>query len=110
MESMVDAMLQPDSIMLSEGRAMLIQELGKKYGNYFSLLAAIASGSNTFPVLEEEMGENMGGLLSQLETDYELVKKKRPILTKEGTQASDTRYPNYSFVSDSDTLLSIKGI
>lgn len=49
MESMVDAMLQPDSIILSEGRAMLIQELGKKYGNYFSLLAAIASGSNTFP-------------------------------------------------------------
>lgn len=87
MESMVDAMLQPDSIMLSEGRAMLIQELGKKYGNYFSILAAIASGSNTFPVLEEEMGKNMGGLLSRLEIDYELVKKKRPILAKDGTQA-----------------------
>lgn len=87
MESMVEAMLQPDSIMLSEGRAMLIQELGKKYGNYFSILAAIASGSNTFPVLEEEMGKNMGGLLSRLEIDYELVKKKRPILTKDGTQA-----------------------
>ena len=87
MESMVDTMLQPDSIMLSEGRAMLIQELGKKYGNYFSILAAIASGSNTFPVLEEEMGKNMGGLLSRLEIDYELVKKKRPILAKDGTQA-----------------------
>ena len=87
MESMVEAMLQPDSIMLSEGRVMLIQELGKKYGNYFSILAAIASGSNTFPVLEEEMGKNMGGLLSRLEIDYELVKKKRPILAKEGTQA-----------------------
>lgn len=71
MESMVDAMLQPDSVMLSEGRAMLIQELGKKYGNYFSILAAIASGSNTFPVLEEEMGKNMGGLLNRLEIDYE---------------------------------------
>ncbi|MCD7849955.1 MAG: ATP-binding protein [Parabacteroides sp.] len=87
MESMVDEMLQPDSAMLSEGRAMLIQELGKKYGNYFSLLAAIATGSNTFPVLEDEMGKNMGGLLSRLEVDYELVKKKRSILAKEGTQA-----------------------
>ena len=35
---------------------MLIQESGKKHGNYFSLLAAIANGSNTFPALEEEMG------------------------------------------------------
>ena len=87
MESMVDAMLQPDSIILSEGRAMLIQELGKKYGNYFSLLAAIASGSNTFPVLEDEMGKNMGGLLNRLEIDYELVKKKRPIMAKDGAQA-----------------------
>lgn len=72
MEHMVDTMLQPDSMMLTEGRSMLIQELGKKYGNYFSLLAAIASGNNTFPTLEE---------------DYELIKKKRPILAKEGTQA-----------------------
>ena len=66
---------------------MLIQELGKKYGNYFSLLAAIASGSNTFPVLEDEMGKNMGGLLNRLEIDYELVKKKRPIMAKDGAQA-----------------------
>lgn len=87
MESMVDAMLQPDSVMLTEGKSMLIQELGKKYGNYFSLLAAIATGSNTFPVLEEEMGKNMGGLLNRLEVDYELIKKKRPILAKESTQA-----------------------
>lgn len=87
MESMVDAMLQPDSVMLTEGKSMLVQELGKKYGNYFSLLAAIATGSNTFPVLEEEMGKNMGGLLNRLEVDYELIKKKRPILAKESTQA-----------------------
>lgn len=86
MEHMVDAMLQQDSMMLTEGRSMLIQELGKKYGNYFSLLAAIASGNNTFPMLEEEMGKNMGGLLNRLEEDYELIKKKRPILAKEGTQ------------------------
>ena len=87
MEQMVDAMLQQDSMMLTEGKSMLIQELGKKYGNYFSLLAAIASGNNTFPTLEEEMGKNMGGLLNRLEEDYELIKKKRPILAKEGTQA-----------------------
>lgn len=87
MESMVDAILKQDSTLLTEGKTMLIQELGKKYGNYFSLLAAIAGGSNTFPILEEEMGKNMGGLLNRLEDDYELIKKKRPILAKEGTQA-----------------------
>ena len=35
MEGMVDFMLQPGSSFLSEGQALLIQEFGKKYGNYF---------------------------------------------------------------------------
>lgn len=36
-ESMVDFMLQPDSSFLTEGQALLVQEFGKKYGNYFSI-------------------------------------------------------------------------
>lgn len=43
MENMVDFMLQPESSFLTEGQALLIQEFGKKYGNYFSILSAISS-------------------------------------------------------------------
>lgn len=87
MESMVDFMLQPDSSFLTEGQALLIQEFGRKYGNYFSILSAISNGRNTLPEIEASMGgTSIGGQLKRLEEDYSLVKRKRPILSKENTQ------------------------
>ena len=86
MESMVDLMLQPDSSFLTEGTALLIQEFGKKYGNYISILSAISNGKNTLPEMETAMGGiSLGGQLKRLEEDYDLVKKKRPILSKENS-------------------------
>lgn len=86
MESMVEFMVQPDSPLIDEGNMMLIQELGKKYGNYFSVIGAIADGVNTIPELENRLGISLGGYLKRLEEDYNIIVKKRPILSKEGTQ------------------------
>ena len=86
MEQMVDFMVRPDSPFMDEGNTLLIQEFGKKYGNYFSILSAIADGDNTLPDLEGRLGISPGGYLKRLEEDYNLVHKKRPILSKEGTQ------------------------
>lgn len=87
MSDMVDYILQPNSIFLEEGNVLLIQEFGKKYGNYYAILSAIASGRNTTSEISEAIGNaSVGGLLQRLETDYEVIAKKRPILSKEGTQ------------------------
>ena len=87
MEQMVDQMMQPDSIFQSEGKALLIQEFGKKYGNYFAILSAIANGDKTIPRLTQDTGESgVTGHLKRLEEDYELITKRRPIFAKEGTQ------------------------
>lgn len=87
MEQMVDYMMLPDSIFQSEGKALLIQEFGKKYGNYFAILSAIANGDNTIPHLTQATGESsVTGHLKRLEEDYELITKRRPIFAKEGTQ------------------------
>lgn len=87
MASMVDWMMRPDSLFQNEGKALLIQEFGKKYGNYFSLLSAIANGDNTQQRLSNLMGEtSINGHLKRLEEDYELIERKRPIFAKEGTQ------------------------
>ena len=95
MESMVDFMLQPESPFLTEGQALLIQEFGKKYGNYFSILSAISNGKNTLPEMEAAMGgASLGGQLKRLEEDYGLVKKKRPILSKEGSQTVRYEVPD----------------
>ena len=88
MESMVDFMLQPESSFITEGQALLIQEFGKKYGNYFSILSAIANGRNTLSEMESAMGGiSLGGQLKRLEEDYNLVKKKRPVFSKESSQS-----------------------
>lgn len=84
---MIKYICQSDSPFIDEGRNLLIQEFGKKYGNYFSILDAISSGINTQSQIEAFMGEkSIGGQLSKLETVYEVIKKQRPIFAKEGSQ------------------------
>lgn len=84
---MVRYICQSDSPFIDEGRNLLIQEFGKKYGNYFSILDAISSGKNTQSQIEAFMGEkSIGGQLNKLETVYEVIRKQRPIFSKEGSQ------------------------
>lgn len=87
MADMVDCIVQENSIFIEEGNILLIQEFGKKYGSYYSILSAIASGRNTPAEISAAMGgASVGGLLQRLEADYQVIVKKRPILAKEGTQ------------------------
>ena len=87
LNSMIDCVIQENSIFLEEGNVLLIQEFGKKYGNYYAILLAIASGRNTASEISEATGNiSVGGLLQRLEEDYEVISKKRPILSKEGSQ------------------------
>lgn len=94
MPEMVDFMVQPESMFLEEGNVLLIQEFGKKYGNYYSILSSIASGKNTNAEMIDAFGKvSVSGLLKRLEEDYEVINKKRPILAKEATQT--VRYEIY---------------
>lgn len=86
-QKMIKYVSQSDSPFIDEGRNLLIQEFGKKYGNYFSILDAISSGINTQSQIEAFMGEkSIGGQLNKLETVYEVIKKQRPLFAKEGSQ------------------------
>ena len=79
---------QSTSPFIDEGRNLLIGEFGKKYGNYFSILSAIASGVNTQSEIEARLGGlSLGGQLNKLENIYELIRKRRPIFAKEGSQS-----------------------
>lgn len=84
---MIKYICQSDSPFIDEGRNLLIQEFGKKYGNYFSILDAISSGMNTQSEIGAFMGEkSIGGQLSKLETVYEVIKKQRPVFAKDASQ------------------------
>ena len=87
MPNMIEFMIRPGSFFLDEGDYLLIQEFGKKYGNYYSILASIASGRNTMAdILATFTGRSIGGQMKRLEDDYAVIRRKRPILSKEGTQ------------------------
>lgn len=84
---MIANICQQDSPFINEGRSMLIQEFGKKYNTYFSILQAIANGFNTQSKLEGIMpATSIGGYLKKLEDTYNLIEKRRPILAKPGSQ------------------------
>lgn len=87
-EGMISFMIRDNSSFTDEGKYLLIEEFGKNYATYFSILSAIAGGINTQSAIEAALGEkSIGGQLKRLIEDYNVITRKRPILAKEGTQA-----------------------
>ena len=76
-----------DSFFANEGKNILIQEFGKQYGTYFSILGQIARGDVTQSEIEAATGmKSLGGQMKVLEENYGIIRKKRPIGAKEGSQ------------------------
>lgn len=87
-DGMISFMVRDNSPFIDEGKYLLIEEFGKNYATYFSILSAISGGINTQPAIEAALGEkSIGGQLKRLIEDYNVIARKRPILAKEGTQA-----------------------
>ena len=59
--TMLDQIIKADSIFLGEGKAILIEEFGKDYGIYFSILSAIARGKTSRSEIENVVGKEIGG-------------------------------------------------
>lgn len=89
-EKMIDYIVREDSIFLAEGKNMLIDEFGKEYTNYFSILSSIARGENTRAKIEAIIGREIGGYLTKLESDYSLIAKSMPLYSK--TTSKNVRY------------------
>lgn len=83
---MLDQIVQADSIFLGEGKAILIEEFGKDYGIYFSILSAIARGKTSRVEIESVVGREIGGYLTKLEKEYEIITKKQPLFEKSASK------------------------
>ncbi len=88
--AMLDHIVKADSIFLGEGKAILIEEFGKDYGIYFSILSAIARGKTSRSEIENVVGREIGGYLTKLEREYEVISKKQPLFKK--SSAKNVRY------------------
>ena len=85
-ELMLHQIVKADSVFLTEGKAILIEEFGKDYGIYFSILSAIARGKTSRSEIENNIGKEIGGYLTKLEADYEIITKKQPLFAKSSTK------------------------
>lgn len=86
-KKIIHCVCDADSPFKEEGKHLLIDEFGKQYGTYFSILDAISNGINTQGAIASVLGGmSIGGQLKKLEETYELIRKLRPILAKKGTQ------------------------
>ena len=86
-DEMIHFMVRQNSSFTEEGKHLLIEEFGKNFATYFSILSAISGGINTQPTIEAALGDkNIGGHIKRLISDYNIIVRQRPLLAKEGSQ------------------------
>lgn len=86
-DGMFNYIIRDNSPFVNEGSTLLIEEFGKDYGLYFSVLNCIASGINTQGAIESTLGGvTVAGHLKRLIEDYSLIRRVRPIMSKPRSQ------------------------
>lgn len=82
LSSMIETIIEPYSLFLDEGKNRLIEEFGKEYGTYFSILSLIASSKTSKSGIESILESNISGHLARLEKDYNIIRSIKPINAK----------------------------
>lgn len=80
---MLNLIARDDAPFLNEGKNLLVEEFGKDYTIYFSILECVARGLTSRSEIEAYLGgKDVGGYLSRLENDFFILAQKRPIYAK----------------------------
>lgn len=85
-EVVLKSIFSENSFFLDEGKNVLIDEFGKDYATYFSILSLIASSKTSRPEIESILEMGIGGYLDRLENDFSIIKKIKPIFAKIGSR------------------------
>ena len=78
-DEMLNLMLNEHSPFINEGKNLLIEEFGREYGTYFSILELIASGKTARTEIESILKIHVGAYLARLEQDYGIISRRKPI-------------------------------
>ena len=87
LQDQLDLIFDEYSLFLEEGKNLLIEEFGKDYTTYFSILSLISASKTTRSEIEGTLEKNVGGHLDRLENEYTIIKKVKPIFAKPGSRA-----------------------
>ena len=87
-EKMLNYVCRRDSYFLTEGRDLMNQEFGDESATYFSILQLIAGGASRRSDIDGTMQKDMGTFLQNLEKNYGLVSRLKPLLSKPTSKTS----------------------
>lgn len=79
---MLSYALGETSPFLIDGKEILVSEIGKKYGIYFSILRLISEGLTSQSKIDSVIQKNSGSYLKNLEDTFNLIKPIRPLFSK----------------------------
>lgn len=94
-EKMLDSICNMASPFLSDGRDVLISEIGKDYGVYFSILQAIANGLTSQSEIDSVIQKTTGAYLQNLQKIFGVIEQTRPLLSK-----SESRNARWQIVDE----------
>ena len=86
LNDILNEIFSDNSILLDEGKNILVDEFGKEYSTYFSILTLIASSKTSRSEIESVLEMSVGGYLERLDADFGLIRKVRPVLAKSGSR------------------------
>lgn len=87
-DRMLDYVCRQDSYFLTEGRDMVNQEFGEDGVTYFSVLQMIADGMTRRGDIDGAMQKDMGVYLQNLEKNYNMISRLKPLLSKPNSKVS----------------------
>lgn len=114
-DAMLDTIVREDSPFVDEGRSVLVDEFGRDYGTYFSILSAIATGRTTRNEISQAVGRDAGGYLSRLENDYAIITRAQPLFAAPSAKSVRYRLNDsflifwFRFLFKYGSMLEIKG-
>ena len=85
---MLNYVCRLDSYFLSEGKDLLNQEFGDDSSTYFSILQLVAGGLTRRADIDGAMQKDMGTYLQNLEQNFRMVARRKPLLAKPGSKTT----------------------
>ena len=85
-KKMIEYAISMPSPFLIDGKDILVSEIGKDYGTYFSILHLIAEGFTSQNEIDSVIGKNTGAYLQNLDKVFDVIKPIRPLFSKQGSR------------------------
>jgi AAA+ ATPase superfamily predicted ATPase len=90
-EKILNFAVESNSPFLNEGCNLLIEEFGKEYGTYFSILELLSVGKTGRSEIQSILESDVGGYLDRLERDYAVIERYKPVNAKPNSKAQKYR-------------------